>query len=150
MKKIALGSDHAGYELKEHIKNVLFDAGYDVSDFGTDSEVSVDYPYFGFEVAKAVSEKRADAGILICGTGIGMSIVANKVKGIRASLVSDLFTAVQSRKHTDANVLVLGGRVIGKGLAEEIVKAWLSTPFEGGRHEKRLERIIEWEKEHLK
>ncbi|MCX7966576.1 MAG: ribose 5-phosphate isomerase B [Syntrophorhabdaceae bacterium] len=149
MKKIALGSDHAGYELKEHIKDVLYEAGYDVLDFGTDSEASVDYPYFGFEVAKTVSDGKTDAGILFCGTGIGMTIVANKVKGIRAALVNDLYTAIQSRRHNDANILVLGGRVLGKGLAEEIVKTWLATPFDGGRHEKRIEKITEWEKEHF-
>lgn len=150
MKKIALGSDHAGYELKEHIKNTLIETGYDVIDFGTDSEVSVDYPYFGLEVAKAVSAGDADAGILFCGTGIGMTVVANKVKGIRAALVTDIYTAIQSRKHNNSNILALGGRVTGKGLAEEIVKVWLTTPFEGGRHEKRLERITEWENEHLR
>lgn len=150
MKKIAIGSDHAGYELKEHIKNVLTGMGYEVLDVGTDSEASVDYPYFGFEVAKFVSEKKVDGGILFCGTGIGMSVVANKVKGIRAALVTDLFTAIQSRRHNDANILVLGGRILGKGIAEEIVKTWLETPFDGGRHEKRIQKIIEWEKEHFR
>ncbi|HPP05988.1 MAG TPA: ribose 5-phosphate isomerase B [Syntrophorhabdaceae bacterium] len=149
MKKIAIGADHAGYELKEHIKNILIEAGYDVLDFGTDSEASVDYPYFGFEVAKAVSDGKAETGILFCGTGIGMSVVANKVKGIRAALVNDLYTAIQSRRHNNANILVLGGRILGKGIAEEIVKTWLSTPFDAGRHEKRLEKITEWEKAHF-
>jgi len=150
LKKIAIGSDHAGYELKEHIKNVLMDMDYEVLDVGTDSEAPTDYPYFGFEVAKVVADKKVDAGVLFCGTGIGMSVVANKVKGIRAALVTDLFTAIQSRRHNDANILVLGGRVLGKGLAEEIVKTWLTTPFDDGRHEKRLEKILEWEKEHFK
>jgi len=149
LKKIAIGADHAGYELKEHIKNILIEAGYDVLDFGTDSEASVDYPYFGFEVAKAVSDGKAETGILFCGTGIGMSVVANKVKGIRAALVNDLYTAIQSRRHNNANILVLGGRILGKGIAEEIVKTWLSTPFDAGRHEKRLEKITEWEKAHF-
>ncbi|HOJ44103.1 MAG TPA: ribose 5-phosphate isomerase B [Syntrophorhabdaceae bacterium] len=149
MKKIAIGADHAGYELKEHIKNILIEAGYDVLDFGTDSEASVDYPYFGFEVAKAVSDGKAETGILFCGTGIGMSVVANKVKGIRAAFVNDLYTAIQSRRHNNANILVLGGRILGKGIAEEIVKTWLSTPFDAGRHEKRLEKITEWEKAHF-
>lgn len=150
MKKLAIGSDHAGYELKEHIKNLLTEAGYELFDFGTDSEVSVDYPYYGFEVAKVVSEGKADAGILFCGTGIGMTVVANKVKGIRAALVNDIYTAIQSRKHNDANILVLGGRVLGKGIAEEIVKVWLETPFDGGRHTKRIQKIADWEEEHFR
>ena len=139
--KIAIGADHAGYELKEFIKLFLGVEGCEIFDVGTDSEKSVDYADYGFAVARLVAEGEVDRGILVCGTGIGMSIVANKVKGIRASLISDLYTAVQSRKHLDANILVLGGRVTGKGLAEEIVKAWIATPFEGGRHQKRIEKI---------
>jgi len=144
--KIAIGSDHAGLELKEDIKALLADADYEVTDLGTHSPASVDYPDLGFEVAKLVAAGGADRGILVCGTGIGMSVAANKVKGIRAALVSDLYTAIQSRKHLDANVLVLGGRVTGKGLAEEIVKAWLSTDFEGGRHLGRIRKIEAFEK----
>jgi len=136
--KIALGSDHAGFELKEYIKGELKAKGYEVMPVGTDSHSSVDYSDFGFKVANLVANKGADKGILVCGTGIGMSVSANKVKGIRAALAFDLYTAVQSRKHIDANILVLGGRVTGKGLAWEIVNAWLDTPFEGGRHEKRV------------
>lgn len=144
--KIAIGSDHAGLELKEDIKALLAAGDYEVTDLGTHSPASVDYPDLGFEVAKLVAAGGADRGILVCGTGIGMSVAANKVKGIRAALVFDLYTAIQSRKHLDANVLVLGGRVTGKGLAEEIVKAWLSTDFEGGRHLGRIRKIEAFEK----
>ncbi|HEY3276530.1 MAG TPA: ribose 5-phosphate isomerase B [Syntrophorhabdaceae bacterium] len=147
--KIALGSDHAGYELKEYVKNLLKEWGYSCTDEGTDGEGSVDYPDFGFKAAKLVSDGIAERGILFCGTGVGMSVVANKVKGVRAVLGQDLYTATQSRRHLDTNVLVLGGRVMGKGLAEEIVKVWLETPFEGGRHEKRVDKIKEWEDKHL-
>lgn len=144
--KIAIGSDHAGLELKENIKALLAATDYEVTDLGTHSPASVDYPDLGFEVAKLVAAGGADRGILVCGTGIGMSVAANKVKGIRAALVFDLYTAIQSRKHLDANVLVLGGRVTGKGLAEEIVKTWLSTDFEGGRHLGRIKKIEAFEK----
>lgn len=148
--KIAIGSDHAGYALKEDIKKALEVRSDIIVDIGTDTESSVDYPDFGIEVARLVAGGKAEKGILVCGTGIGMSITANKVKGIRAALAFDLYTAVQSRKHLDANILVLGGRITGKGLAEEIVRAWLDTPFEGGRHQKRIDKISEWEKDHLK
>jgi ribose 5-phosphate isomerase B len=148
--RLAIGSDHAGFELKEYIKRVLAAKGYTFIDAGTDTNNSVDYSDFGFKVANLVSGGEVDRGILICGTGVGMSIVANKVKGIRASLAFDLYTAMQSRKHIDANILVLGARVTGQGLAEEIVDVWLNTPFEGGRHEKRVEKIMQYEAEHLK
>ncbi|MCX5808166.1 MAG: ribose 5-phosphate isomerase B [Proteobacteria bacterium] len=148
--RLAIGSDHAGFELKEYIKRVLAIKGYTLIDAGTDTNNSVDYSDFGFKVANLVSGGEVDRGILICGTGVGMSIVANKVKGIRASLAFDLYTAMQSRKHIDANILVLGARVTGQGLAEEIVDVWLNTPFEGGRHEKRVEKIMQFEAEHLK
>lgn len=148
--KIAIGSDHAGYALKEDIKKILEARKDTIVDVGTDTESSVDYPDFGIEAARIVSEGKAEKGILVCGTGIGMSVTANKVKGIRAALVFDLYTAIQSRKHLDANILVLGGRITGKGLAEEIVRAWLDTPFEGGRHQKRIDKISDWEKGHLK
>jgi ribose 5-phosphate isomerase B len=144
--KIALGADHAGFELKEYIKKMLLEKNIHVIDAGTKEETPVDYPDFALKVALLVSSKEVDRGILVCGTGIGMSIVANKVKGIRASLVQDIYTAIQSRKHIDANVLALGGRITGKGLAEEIVRVWLETPFEGGRHQRRIEKINEWEK----
>jgi len=118
--KIAIGSDHAGFELKEQIKNILLERHTTITDVGTTTEESVDYPDFGLKVAELVSGEKWKKGILICGTGVGMSIVANKVKGVRAALAFDLYTAIQSRRHLDANILVLGGRVTGKGLAEEM------------------------------
>jgi len=143
--KIVIGSDHAGLELKEYLKGILVRENYEVIDYGTDSPQSVDYPDYGFKVAKDVAAGKAERGILVCGTGMGMSIVANKVKGIRAALAYDTYTAVQSRKHLDANILVLGERVTGKGLAEEIMKAWLSADFEGGRHSGRIAKIEKFE-----
>ena len=143
--KIAIGSDHAGLELKEYIKRVLTEGNYEVNDYGTNSPQSVDYPDYGFKVAEDVASGKADRGILVCGTGMGMNVVANKVKGIRAALAFDSYTAVQSRKHLDANVLVLGERVTGKGLAAEIVRAWLSADFEGGRHSGRIAKITDFE-----
>jgi len=143
--KIVIGSDHAGLELKEYLKGILIRENYEVTDYGTDSPQSVDYPDYGFKVAKDVAAGKADRGILVCGTGMGMSIVANKVKGIRAALAYDTYTAVQSRKHLDANILVLGERVTGKGLAEEIMRAWLSADFEGGRHSGRIAKIEKFE-----
>lgn len=148
--KIAIGSDHGGYELKAYVRQILEGMKLTVLDAGTEGPESVDYPEFAIKVAELVSRGEAERGILVCGTGVGMSIAANKVKGIRASLVFDLYTAVQSRKHLDANILVLGGRVTGKGLAEAIVAAWLDTPFEGGRHGRRIDEISKWEAEHLR
>lgn len=148
--KIVIGSDHAGYELKEQIKAVLEDKGCTIIDVGTESQASVDYPDFGIKAATLVARGEVDRGVLICGTGVGMSIIANKVKGVRASLIYDLYTAIQSRKHLDANILVLGGRVTGKDLAAEIVRAWLDTLFEGGRHQKRIDKIDRYEKDYLK
>ena len=146
--KIAVASDHAGYELKEEIKESLANAGHEVLDCGTASgDVRVDYPDWGFKAADAVASHKAERGILVCGTGIGMSIVANKVKGIRAALCHDHFTAVMSRRHNDANILVLGARVLGSDVAEDMVKAWLAEPFEGGRHCFRLEKISAYENE---
>ncbi len=139
--RIAIGSDHAGLEMKNEVVAVLKDMGHEYKDLGTDSLQSVDYPDFGEKVSAAVSEGRVDRGILICGTGIGMSIVANKFRHIRAALCGDIFSAKMSRLHNDSNILILGGRIIGKDLAKEIVKTWLITPFEGGRHEKRLKKI---------
>ncbi len=137
--KIALASDHAGFELKEAVKNFL--TGHDVTDFGTDNSDSMDYPDTGFPAAKAVASGECERGILICGSGIGMSIVANKVTGIRAALCQTVQFAVLSRKHNNANVLVLSGRFISRYLAKDIVEAWLTTDFEGGRHQKRLDKI---------
>jgi ribose 5-phosphate isomerase B len=148
--KVVIGSDHAGYELKEQIKVVLEEKGCTIIDVGAESTASVDYPDLGIKAATLVARGEVDRGVLICGTGVGMSIIANKVKGVRASLIYDLYTAIQSRKHLDANILVLGGRVTGKDLAAEIVRAWLDTPFEGGRHQKRIEKIERYEKDHLK
>lgn len=139
--KIGIGSDHGGFELKEDIKEYLISKDIELIDYGTDSLESVDYPDFGKKVAKAVVEKEVDLGIVICGTGIGMSLVANKVRGIRCALCSDVFSAKMSKAHNNANMLAMGGRVLGKGLAIEIVQAFLDSEFEGGRHEKRLEKI---------
>lgn len=147
--KIAIGSDHAGFELKEYVKKILQERNETILDMGTTGLESVDYTDFGLKVAELVSGGGAQKGILVCGTGVGMSIVANKVKGIRASLVFDLYTAIQSRRHLDANILVLGGRVTGKGLAEEIVKSWLDTPYEGGRHQRRIDKIEAWENSNM-
>lgn len=139
--KIAIGADHAGFELKELISKIVEETGHEVIDMGTGSSCSVDYPDYAEAVAQAVSDGKTERGILICGTGIGMSIVANKFKNIRAALCNDLFTAKMSRLHNDANILCMGARVIGKGLAIEIVKTWLNTPFEAERHLKRVEKI---------
>lgn len=140
--KIALGSDHGGYQLKENLKKYLKELKVEYQDFGCNSEKSVDYPDIGFKIAIEVKNRNYDRGILICGTGIGMSIVANKIKGIRASLCHDVFSARYAREHNDANILTLGGRVIGSGLAKEIVKVWLNTDFSGEeRHLKRLNKI---------
>ena len=144
--KIVLGCDHAGVELKEAVASLLKSLGFEVDDVGTMSEESVDYPDFASGVAEAVSTGKDDRGIAICGTGIGMSIVANKYPGVRAALCHDSFTARMSRLHNDANILVLGGRVTGRDVALEIVKQWLATPFEGGRHERRVGKITDIEK----
>lgn len=143
MVKIGIGSDHGGYELKEEMKEYLNSIDAEFIDYGTNSLESVDYPDFGKKVANAVVEKEVDKGIIICGTGIGISIAANKVRGIRCALCSDVFSAKMSRAHNNANMLAMGGRILGKGLAAEIVKAFLETEFEGGRHERRVEKIGE-------
>jgi len=141
MDKIAIGSDHAGFGLKEDVLGLLKSLNVDIVDCGTNTTESVDYPDFGARVSELVSSGEVKRGILICGTGLGMSMVANKYPNVRASLCNDLFSAKMSRMHNDANILVLGGRVIGKDLAAEIVKVWLTTPFEGERHLKRLQKI---------
>ena len=141
MEKIAIASDHGGFELKEFIISHLLSTDWDVDDLGPHSGDSVDYPDFGIKLAKAVSEKKIGRGIVICGTGIGMSIVVNRYPRIRGALCTDLFTAKLCREHNDSNILVMGGRVVGKGLAIEIVNTWLNTPFSGGRHQKRLDKI---------
>jgi len=139
--KIALGADHAGFPLKEKVKDFLTSSGYQVLDLGTHSPNSVHYPLFAKEVAKALLEGRADRGILVCGTGIGMCITANKFPRIRAALCTNEYMARMSRLHNDSNVLCLGERVLGVELALSIVKVWLETPFEGGRHGVRVELI---------
>ena len=138
---IIIGCDHAAYGLKEKIKEVLTAGGHNVEDVGTFSENSVDYPDFGRRVASSVSRGDFDRGILICGTGIGMSMVANKYKHIRAALCAEPFSAALSRLHNDANILVLGSRVTGEALALEILDTWLNTPFEGDRHQQRLDKF---------
>ena len=141
MEKLAIASDHAGFELKESIIAYLHDKGVKLEDFGPVNNDSVDYPDYGISIAQAIREKKVDRGIVICGTGVGMSIVVNRFPGIRGTLCSDLYTTKMCREHNDSNILIMGGRVIGKGLAEEIVTMWLDTPFEGGRHQKRLDKI---------
>lgn len=145
--KIALGSDHAGFELKEKIKQKLTSQGITVDDRGTNSTASCDYPDFARLVAEEVAERGADLGILVCGTGIGMSIAANKVPGIRAAKVDTEFEAERSREHNDANVLTLGAGIISEDEASKIVDRWLATPFAGGRHERRVEKIAAIERE---
>ena len=139
--KIAIGSDHGGYILKEDIKKWLADNGYEYSDYGTHSTDSCDYPDIAGVVAKAVATGECQQGIITCGTGIGVSIAANKVKGIRAALCHDTFSARASKEHNDANILTLGERVIGRGLAMDIVAVWLSSHFAAGRHQTRVEKI---------
>lgn len=144
--RIGLASDHAGFELKEEIKAFLVSLGFDPVDYGTFNEDSVDYPDYGALVAEKVSRGELDRGVLICGTGIGMSIVANKFPRVRAALVHDLYSCRCSREHNDANVLVIGGRLLGKEIAKEIVKVWFTTPFAGGRHQRRIDKIEALEK----
>jgi ribose 5-phosphate isomerase B len=148
--QIGLASDHGGFELKEAVKAFLKSIGVEPIDLGTFSEDSVDYPDFAAQVAEKVSTGRFERGILICGTGIGMSIAANKFRGVRAALVNDLYSSRFSREHTDANILVMGGRVVGKDVAKEIVRIWLETPFARGRHQRRLEKIETLEKKNFK
>jgi ribose 5-phosphate isomerase B len=145
--KIALGADHAGYELKDRIKQHLAQRGIELSDEGTSSPESVDYPDFARAVAHDVSERRADFGILVCGSGIGMAIAANKVDGIRAANVSSEYEAQMSREHNNANVLALGARILQPEEALRIVDVWLGTQFAGGRHQRRVEKIAAIERE---
>lgn len=145
--KVAIGCDHGGFHLKEDIKQYLEEKGIEYKDFGTHSVESVDYPDIAEPLAKAVAAGQFDRGILICGTGIGIGIAANKVKGIRAALCHDTFSACASREHNNANILTMGERVIGPGLALDIVDIWLHTEFTGGRHERRVNKIMAIEKE---
>ena len=142
---LAIGSDHGGLELKEAVKSALVSRGMDITDYGTDNGDSVDYPDFAEKVAGAVSRGEVTQGILVCGTGIGMSIVANKFPGVRAALATDEFMAQMAKEHNNANILVLGGRVLSMDLAIKMVNAWLDTPYEGGRHQRRLDKIAQVE-----
>jgi ribose 5-phosphate isomerase B len=139
--RVAIGADHAGFSLKEQLKQTLQRLGHAVDDHGTHSEETVDYPPICMAVARAVVEGRADRGIVLGGSGQGEQIAANKVPGARAALCNDLYTARLSRAHNDANVLSMGGRIVAFGLADEILKLWLETPFEGGRHQRRIDQI---------
>lgn len=147
---IIIGSDHGGLNLKTALKNYLTRREIQITDAGTDSDASVDYPTFGLKVAEEVAGGTIESGILICGTGIGMSIAANKVPGIRAALVTDVFMARMAKEHNNANILVLGGRVLDEQKACDLVGAWLDTAFEGGRHQGRLNMISEIEKKYYK
>ncbi len=147
--KVCIGSDHAGFCLKESARKWLQDWGYEVEDFGPSSEDSVDYPDFARKVATAVARGDYARGILICGTGIGMSIAANKVRGIRAALCHDVFSAKATRQHNDSNILTMGSRVIGPGLAQEIMRTWLAEGYQRGRHEARVKKIMALEDEML-
>jgi len=143
--KIAIGSDHRGYQVKQRIVLLLQQMGHEVSDFGTQSTAAVDYPDFAFEVAKTVQQGKAERGVLICGTGIGMSIAANKVLGIRAVPVHDNITTEMCRRHNDANVMCLSADMLGEELIDQMVKIFLTTEFEGGRHARRVEKITQFE-----
>lgn len=143
--RIGIGNDHSALELKAEIIEFLKEKGHEVVNFGTDSSESCDYPKYGEAVGRAVAAKEVDCGILICGTGLGISLAANKVKGVRAAVCSEPFTAKMSRAHNDCNVLAFGARVVGAELAKMIVDVWLNTEFEGGRHQRRVDMIMEIE-----
>lgn len=144
--KLAIGADFVGYPLKEGLKSFLISRGFEVLDYGTDSTAPCDYPVFARRVAEAVAKGECIRGIVICGTGIGMSIAANKVRGIRCALCHDIFTARLARRHNNANVLALGANVVGLPHAEQIVMSWLEEEYEGGRHDLRLQMITQMEK----
>jgi len=141
MEKIAIASDHGGFDLKENIIAYLIKKGLEVDNFGAHSADSVDYPDYGIKLAQAIIDNKFVRGILICGTGVGMSIVVNRFPGIRGTLCSDVYTAKMCREHNDSNILIMGGRVIDVSLAIEILETWLNTEFEGGRHQRRLDKI---------
>ncbi len=147
--KIAIGADHAGFELKQKVKQLLLGKGIEVQDEGTVSNESVDYPDFARKVGEDVAGKRADLGILVCGSGVGMSMAANKVPGIRAANVTTEYEAQMSREHNDANVLALGARVLDEPAALKIVDKWLSTSFAGGRHQRRVDKIMQIERDEM-
>ena len=148
--RIAIASDHAGLEMKEDLKEFLQSIGVEVVDMGVNDNKSVDYPDYGIPLADRVSKGEVPRGVLVCGTGIGMSILANKFTGVRAALVNDVFSARMAKEHNNANILVIGGRIVGKGLAREMLKTWIEATFEGGRHQKRLDKIAEVEKKSRK
>jgi ribose 5-phosphate isomerase B len=145
--RVAIGADHAGFPLKEHLKGTLARLGHVVDDHGTHSDAATDYPPICIAVATAVVDGRADRGIVLGGSGQGEQIAANKVAGVRAALCNDLYTARLSRAHNDANVLSMGGRIVAFGLADEILTLWLTEPFEGGRHQRRLDQIAAAERD---
>jgi ribose 5-phosphate isomerase B len=147
MSRIAIGSDHAGYELKQHFIGYLRAKGHDVADHGTDSTASVDYVPYCAAVGRAVRDGHADLGVVLGGSGQGEQLAANKVRGVRAALCNDLYTARMARAHNDANVLSMGARVVGIGLAEEILDTFLTTPFDGGRHARRVAQLADLEQE---
>ena len=147
--KVAIASDHGGYELKQEILKQLAELGVDYQDFGSFTDEAVDYPDYAFQVGQKVVNKEFDRGILICGTGVGISIAANKVKGVRCALVHDVFTAIATRQHNDSNVLAMGGRVIGVELAKMIVATWLAEEFMGAHHVGRIAKIATFENENI-
>jgi len=148
--KVAIASDHAGFKLKEKIKKYLEELGYKYKDFGTDSDESVDYPDYALKVAESAAKKESDRGILICGSGIGMCMVANKIYGVRAALCHNVETARLSREHNDANILTFGARIVDEQIAKEMVKIWLKTEFLGNRHLKRVNKIGNIERKYSK
>lgn len=145
--KVGIANDHAAPEMKKELMAYLQEKGYEVVNYGTDTDASVDYPDYGLKLAKAVAAGEVDRGIAICGTGVGMSIVCNKVKGVRCVHCSETFSAEYGRRHNDANVVAFGARVIGMGVAKQIVDAFLTTEFEGGRHQRRVDKIKAIEEE---
>ena len=141
-QKIAIGSDHAGFDMKEDLKKMLVEMGYEVEDMGTHDKSSCDYPDFAAAVAHAVADKKVAAGVLVCSTGIGISIAANKVHGIRAALVHHAYEAEMTRRHNDANIICFGANITGPAIAREAVKTFLKTDFEGGRHQRRIDKMM--------
>jgi len=147
---IAIAGDHAGREIKDDILAFLKDEGFETVDMGVDSDDSVDYPDYGGPLAERVSKGEFTRGILVCGTGVGMSILANKFPGIRAALVCDVYTARMVKEHNNANILVIGGRIVGRDLAREMVRVWINAEFQGGRHQRRLDKITDIEKKTMR
>lgn len=139
--RVVIGSDHAGYHLKEQLKHTLDDLNLEYEDVGTDNPASVDYPDYAVKVASRVASGEFERGVLVCGTGLGMCITANKVHGVRAVTAHDVFSAEMARRHNNANVLTMGERVVGPGIADQVLRVWLATEFEGGRHGKRVDKI---------